>query len=263
MTSNDNRSPSGTQTRKERRAAERAARKGGTSSPKASSSGSSSGPSIAIISVGAIAIGLVLVVALLVLSGGLGGNEATAVEEPDSPAPAEELRDGMLLVAPGATPPVTVEVFEDAQCSHCQNFTERVEPLLIAEHVASGTASLTYRDFIIFGDGSTDAAVAMRAADELDGKFWDYHHTLYHNAPEGPFTRTWLADIAESVGLDREAFLALLDDEELRQAVAADNAMGAGVGVSSTPSVLVNGEFVPPTWEEIDAAIEAAANAAG
>lgn len=264
MSSNDNRSASGTSTRKQRRAAARAARKGDKSSPQPSGSGGSSGPSIAIISVGAIAIGLVLVVALLVLSGGLGGNEATAVEEPDNPAPAEELRDGLVLVAPGATPAVTVEIFEDVQCPHCQTFTERVEPLLIAEHVESGTASLTYRDFVIFGDDSTDAAVAMRAADVLDDKFWDYHHTLYHNAAEGPFTRTWLADIAESVGLERDAFLELLDDEELREAVAADSVLGAAAGVGSTPSVLVNGELlVAPTWDDLDAAVEAAANAAG
>jgi protein-disulfide isomerase len=265
MSSNDNQSSSGNTTRKQRRAAERAARKGSKSSKSSASSGSggSSGPSIAIISVAAIAIGVVLVAALLVFSGGLDGNEATAIEEPDTPAPAEELRDGRTLVAEGAAPVVEIEVFEDAQCPHCQTFTERVEPLIIAEHVVDGTASLTYNDYIIFGDDSVDAAVAMRAADELDGAFWDFHHTLYHNAPDGAFTRSWLADIAESIGLDREAFSDLLDDETLIEAVAETSARGASLGVSSTPSVVVNGELlVAPTWEDLDAAIQAAAEGA-
>ena len=268
MSSNDNQTSSDSTTRKQRRAAERAARKGskGSKSSKgsaSSSAGGSSGPSIAIISVAAIAIGVVLVAALLVFSGGLDGNEAAAIEEPDTPAPAEELRNGRTLVVEGATPAVEVEVFEDAQCPHCQTFTERVEPLIIAEHVVDGTASLTYSDYIIFGEDSVDAAVAMRAADELDGAFWDYHHTLYHNAPDGAFTRSGLADLAESIGLDRDSFSEMLDDEALIDAVAETNARGASLGVSSTPSVVINGELlVAPTWEDLDAAIQAAAEAA-
>jgi protein-disulfide isomerase len=267
MSSNDKQSSSGTPTRKQRREAERAARKGGKSS-KSPSTGKASvgrqGPSMVIISIAAIAIGVVLVGALLVLTGGLGNDDATAIAKPDTPAPAAELRDGNTLVAPGATPAVEIELFEDAQCPHCQTFTERVEPLIIAEHVADGTASLTYSDFIIFGEPSFDAAVAMRAADELGGAFWDYHHTLFYNAGDGAFTRSWLADIAESVGLDRDAFSELLDDEELRAAVTESTARGASYGIGSTPSVMVNGELlVAPTWDDIDAAIVAAGEAAG
>jgi protein-disulfide isomerase len=249
-------------TRKQRRAAERAARKSGRS-PSAGSGSTGSGsvgrpsPSLLVISAGAVAIGIVAVIALVLLSGGLDGNEAAAVSEPDTPAPAEELRQGRTLVAPDAVDPVVVEVFEDPQCPHCQTFTERVEPLIIAEHVTEGTASLTYRDFVVFGEKSLDASVAMRAAEELDGAFWDYHHVLYHNAPDGAFTREWLTDIAESIGLDRDRFAELLDDEGLVAAVAADEAQGAGLGVNSTPSVIVDGERLESaSWEEIDAAIE-------
>jgi predicted DsbA family dithiol-disulfide isomerase len=104
----------------------------------------------------------------------------------------------------------------------------------------------------------------MRAAEQLDGAFWDYHDTLYHNAPGGAFTRDWLTDIAVSVGLDPEAFRSLLDDEGLRAAVAEDIARGSSLGVNSTPSVVINGELlVAPTWDDIDAAIQAAASATG
>ena len=120
-------------------------------------------------------------------------------------------------MAPGATPAVTVEIFEDVQCPHCQTFTERVEPLLIAEHVESGTASLTYRDFVIFGDDSTDAAVAMRAADVLDGKFWDYHHTLYPQRRRGTVHAHagWRTSRSRSGSIGMRS-CELLDDEELR-----------------------------------------------
>jgi protein-disulfide isomerase len=186
------------------------------------------------------------------------------VEEPDTPAPAAELRDGRTLVAEGATPAVTIEIFEDVQCPACQRFTKNVEPLVIAEHVVPGLATLTYHDYIIFGEQSTEAAVAMRAADELGDAFWDYQHTLYHNAEDGDFSRSWFADIAEAVGLDREAFLALLDDEDLAAEVAASMSLAASYGVNSTPSVVVNGDLIgSPTWEELDTAVKAAAGAAG
>ena len=55
-----------------------------------------------------------------------------------------------------------------------------------------------------------------------------------------------------------------LDDETLRDDVVASQELGSSYGVSSTPSVVVNGELlVAPSWEELDAAIVAAAEAAG
>ena len=254
-------SSNGNMTRKQRRAAERAARKSGKTTSSNSSTGSDSGSSRSMLVIGgiAVAIGLVVVVGLVLISGGLG-NDAAAVSEPDTPPPAAELRDGRTLVAADAVDPVVVEVFEDPQCPHCQTFTEQVEPLLIAEHVADGTASLTYNDYIVFGDGSIDAAVAMRAADELDGAFWDYHHALFHNAPDGPFTREWLIEIAELIGLDAEAFEALLDDDSLVEAVAADQLRGSEYGVTGTPALVVNGELLGAVgWEDLDAAVESAA----
>jgi protein-disulfide isomerase len=256
MTTNDKQGS----TRKQRRAAERAARKQGGNAEVSSGSSKRPGSPILVVSVAAAAVGLVLVAALVLLSGGFG-NEAAAVSEPDAPPPAQELRDGRTLVAPDTTPPVRVEVFEDPKCPHCQAFTERVEPLIIAEHVTTGTASLTYNDYIVFQEDSVDAAVAMRAADELDEAFWDYHHVLFHNAPDQRvFSREWLGDIAELVGLDRAEFESLLDDEGLLDGVAEDMARGADYGVTGTPAVVVNGQNLGnASWADIDAAIEAAA----
>jgi protein-disulfide isomerase len=221
-----------------------------------------------IISLAAVGIGLLAVAALVVVSGGFGGNSGTAqVEKPDVPAVAQELRQGRTLVAPGATPPVTIEAYEDPQCPACGLFTERIEPLIIAEHVASGIASFTYNDFAFLGDESWDAAIAMRVAEDMDGKFWDYQQAVFHNQDgenRGAFSRERLADIAELFDLDREEFLRLMDDDSYRAAVAADKAAGEDRGVNSTPTIIVNGEIVRgvPDWEEFDAIVQAAAEAA-
>ncbi len=89
------------------------------------------------------------------------------------PRPRPSCAQGRSLGDPDA--PVKIEVFEDPQCPACGRYTERIEPLLIAGPVTDGTVFLTYRDFPFLGQESLDAAVAMRVAEDLDGKFWDYH----------------------------------------------------------------------------------------
>ncbi len=190
------------------------------------------------------------------------------MSKPDVPAAAAELRDGRTLVKPGATPPVRIDAYEDPQCPACGMFTERIEPLLIAEHVASGTASFTYNDFPFLGDESWDAAIAMRVAEDMGGKFWDYQQAVFHNQDgenQGAFSRDRLADIAELVGLDRAEFLAALDKPEYRAAIEAERATAVDLTVNSTPTLVINGEMIRgvPKWEDLDAMIRDAAAAAG
>jgi protein-disulfide isomerase len=259
-------SPSDSMSRKQRRAAERAARKGGTTntgSGSGSGSGGSSGPSMLMISIVAIGIGLVAVVALVLLSGGLDSEEvAASVNEPEAAAPAAELRNGRTLGELSA--PVSIDVYEDPQCPACGLFTERIEPLIISEYVTDGTASFTYNDFVFLGDESWEAAVAMRVAEDMDGKFWDYHQILFHNQSgenDGGFTRERLADMAEAIGLDRDEFLSGMDDPAYTTAVEASNAAGRELTINSTPSLVVNGEVIRgvPSWDDLNAIIETAA----
>jgi len=260
---NDQRGSTAAPSRRERRAAERTARKKGT--PIATSGGGrSSGPSMFVITLGAIIIGLVAVAALIAVSGGFSSNEVAAVSEPEEPPPAQELRVGRSLGDPEAA--VTIEAYEDPQCPACGAFTERIEPLLIAGPVSEGAVFYTFRDFPFLGPESVDAAVAMRVAEDLGGKFWDYHQLIYHNQEgenQGAFSRDRLADMAELVGLDREAFEAAMDDPEYLAAVEAEYTTGVGLGINSTPTLVVNGELMRgvPAWDDLRASIEAAAAA--
>jgi protein-disulfide isomerase len=218
-----------------------------------------------VISVAAIIIGFVIIVALIGISGGLGddGTGMPAVAASDIAPPAQDLRQGRSLGDPNA--PVKIEVYEDFQCPACGLYTERIEPLLIAGPVADGTAYLTIKDFPFIGQESLDAAVAARVAEDLDGKFWDYHGLLFHNQHgenQGAFSRERLADMAVLVGLDRQAFLDGLDDAGYQAAIEAEHAEGADLGVSSTPTLFVNGELIRgvPSWDDLAAVIATAAS---
>lgn len=205
----------------------------------------------------------VAAIASLVCSASANSEGDEAIAEPDRPAPAAELRHGRMLIAPEAVDPIVVEVFEDAQCPSCQRFTDLIEQRIIAEHVADGTASLTIRDLVIFGDESLDAAIAMRVAEDMDGAFWDYRNVLFHDAAtilDDASPRTRLGDLAELIGLDREEFLRRMDDPVYEEAVDEDGVRAQSLGVAALPTVVVDGRMLPaaPAWEEIDAAIEAA-----
>ena len=125
-------------------------------------------------------------------------------------------------------------------------FSRSTEPRLLEEYVVPGKVRLVYRDMAFLGQESIDAAVGARAAQQLLGGdgFWRFHDLLFHNQDgenEGAFDRSVLADMAVSLGIDRGAFLAALDDPGLIDAVEAETQAGARAGVSSTPTLDING----------------------
>ncbi len=242
-------------TRKERRAAERATSKAPAVTPASTPAWRSP---IALISLGAVVVGVVIIA---VLALGSSTPDAAPIQTPPV-AIAEELRDGRSLGDPDA--PVQLEVFEDPQCPVCGRFTRELEPLLVASYIKDGTVRFTYRDFVFIGAESQDAAVGMRAAEQLADGFWDFQGLVYENQDgenQGAFSRDRLGEMAQTMGLDKTAFLALLDDPALIAGVAQETAAGQALGINSTPTVVVNGTVRPglPTWDELSALIEAQA----
>lgn len=245
-------------TRRQRRAQERASSR--TPSVTAAPQPAWRSP-VALISLAVVVVG-VAIVALLALN--TGKPSGAAIKVPPG-AIAVELRDGRSLGRPDA--PVVIEVYEDPQCPVCGRFTREREPLLISEYVKDGLVRLTYRDFVFIGDESRDAAVGMRAAEQLAGRFWDYHAIVYENQDgenQGAFSRDRLALMAEKIGLDKAAFTALLDDAALIAAVNEETAGGQALGISQTPTLVVNGIIKPglPTWDDLVAMVDAALAAA-
>ncbi len=195
------------------------------------------------LTIAAIAIGVVIVGILLVTSGVLDRSRSRELTQPEVTRPVALVDDRVIGAADA---PITIEVWEDFQCPACGVFTRLTEPRLLEEYVATGKVRLVYRDMAFLGQESIDAAVAARAAQQLLGGdgFWRFHDLLFHNQDgenEGAFDRTVLADMAVSLGIDRDAFLAALDDPALIAAVQTETRDGAQAGVTSTPTLQING----------------------
>ncbi len=166
---------------------------------------------------------------------------------------------------------VTIDVFEDFQCPACQAFTENVEPLVIQNLVSAGKVRYVFHNYpFIDGPGagsggeSDQAANAAMCANE-QGRFWEMHAILYANSQEnkGAFSNRRLQAMAQSIGLDMNAFNTCFNADKYEKEIQADFDLGQKMGVSGTPTAFVNGQQVGqpgkiPTYDDIAQAVQQA-----
>jgi protein-disulfide isomerase len=197
---------------------------------------------VLLVTVAALAVGL-LFIAVLVIAGGLpGGGSSGAIATPFI-GTAPGLANGRTLGSADA--PIDIQVWADFQCPVCDRFTRDIEPFLVGQYVETGKARMTFNDYSFIGPESFDAAVAARVAGASES-FWPYHDLLFANQGaenSGAFSRGRLAEMAVAVGLDRQAFLTAMDDPTYLAAVKDETARGLAQGVKATPTMIINGQM--------------------
>ena len=261
--------PSPPQTRRERRAAERASPSRATRRSKTSDARRGS-PVLRITAlVGIVAVALIGT--LVVLQGsGPRTADAAGLVHPASATPME-LAAGRSLGRADA--PVTLDVWSDFQCPACGQLARTVFPSLIREYVTPGTLRIVYHDAAFQGrraggsyDESVEAAAGTRCAAAVGG-YWTFHDWLFANQSgenEGAFALERLRAIAMSAGLDLSAWDACRATGEQQAAVRSETGQAATLGVNATPTMFLNGESIVGlrSATELGAKIEAAAAAA-
>lgn len=96
------------------------------------------------------------------------------------------------------------------------------------------------------GSESRDAAEASECANE-QGEFWNYHKFVFSNQNgegHGAFSKRRLKAFAETLGLDMNQFNACFDSRRYASNVTTDEQLGRSLGITSTPTILVNGRLV-------------------
>jgi protein-disulfide isomerase len=219
-----------------------------------------------LITAGAVVAGLAIILLASGVLGGRGGGTADELLIPIRPTPPELVAADDPRALATADAPVTIEVWSDFQCPACGLWARTIEPDVVEEFVKPGTVRLVYRDMAFIDGGSPrgesqQSAAAARCAGEQDA-FWPYHDYLYENQDgenEGGFSRDRLDLIASTLGLDMDAFGSCLDGDAAVQAVAAETSQGREAGVSSTPTIAVNGVLQAPgalSLEDVRTAVE-------
>lgn len=156
----------------------------------------------------------------------------------------------------GATPPnllgpqtssVTLEEFADFQCGGCAAAHPVVKEI---KSVYGDKIRLIYRNYPLPNhDKSYDAAVAAEAAG-LQGKFWAMQDQLFLNQQSwstAPNYRELWTGYAEKIGLDIQKWQTDVSGGAAKSRVEQDISRAKALGVSSTPTVYINGQSIPFT----------------
>ncbi|MER6197826.1 thioredoxin domain-containing protein [Streptomyces sp. NPDC001586] len=198
-------------------------------------------------------------VAVAAITLGLVSWQATAPAEKRSAAsstaaaprtdPAAELRAlarreaGDKLAVGRADAPVVLIEYSDFKCGYCGKFARDTEPELVKKYVEEGTLRIEWRNFPIFGADSEAAAKAAWAAGQQD-RFTAFHAAAYADgSKEKGFGEPRLVELAREAGVpDLERFKKDMAGEQAAAALRKDQEEGYRIGVTSTPSFLLNGK---------------------
>ncbi|AZQ77565.1 hypothetical protein EJ997_09680 [Flaviflexus ciconiae] len=174
------------------------------------------------------------------------------VEDPDALL-AEHQRDSEDPYALGdVDADIVVVQYADYRCGYCAlwhvEVFEALEP-----YIESGQVRFEYRDHPVLGDASIYASAAARAA-ENQGLFWEYGDALYedtYNGTSPAYDLAYFESVAERVGVeDIEQFSADLQDVETLEAVLDSRQHNLELGVTGTPSFIIEDVFVPGALDE-------------
>ncbi|MCE6993252.1 DsbA family protein [Saccharothrix sp. S26] len=212
-----------------------------------------------------VIIGIVVVVVLAaVVIGGViwssksGSDDSLANPPAVSGISAPIVREGGAVVVGEASAKVTIDLYEDFLCPACGNF-KKVYGDQIKQEIESGNLRVRYHalPFLIrLSDPegySRDAAnAALCAADQ--GKFWEYHETLFARQPEegGPgHTKEELVKLGTDLGITGDAFKQCVDSGAHEQDAQAElDTVKATGKFKGTPTVMKDGEIV--SWDDRD-----------
>lgn len=112
--------------------------------------------------------------------------------------------------------------------------------------MGDGQVRFVYRHYPFLGDESFRAAQASECAAE-QGEFWEYHEKLFaewQGENVGAFSDPNLVRFASDIGLDAAALDDCLASNKYADLVTEQRDGGADAGVSSTPTVFVDGEVI-------------------
>ena len=206
------------------------------------------------------------VVAVLVIAGLIGWGVAAGQENTKTAnltTPSVAVDEGTAFAV--GTGPVTVDIYEDFMCPHCEEF-ETSAATTIDQLVTANKVTVRYHPIAILDESSTTEystrSAAASAAAAQGGKFAEYHKTLFANQPEegsAGLDNAKLIELGKSVGLTDAAFADAVNNGTYDAWATKATDTAASRGVNSTPTVLVGGKALDsPTAQALTAAVEAA-----
>lgn len=190
-----------------------------------------------------------------------------APTDPGQPVKVTDRSDAPVIGNKNAK--VTLYEFSDFQCPFCKRFFDETYGQIKTKYIDTGKVKMVFRHYpLSFHQNAQKAAEAGECANR-QGKFKEYHDVLFKNS-QGDGTGLAIADLkkyADSLGLNsgtlgfgKNKFNTCLDNSETAEVVKKDMADAAAIGVSGTPSFVLNGTKIvgAQPYASFEQAIEAA-----
>ena len=137
--------------------------------------------------------------------------------------------------------PLTMIEFGDYQCTYCKKFFHETEGSIIENYVETGKVKIMFKDFIVVGSDSTNAANAAHCANDQK-MFWMYHSILYNNwdgEDTGWASVDRLHEFANKLGLDMNEFSECMYESKWEELINSSQTDGRIIGVTATPTFFI------------------------
>jgi protein-disulfide isomerase len=145
-----------------------------------------------------------------------------------------------------ATAPVEITEYADYQCPFCQTFATLQMPTIEERLIRTGRLRWRYRDFPLQQHSFARMAAHSAACADEQGKYWEQHDRIYEGQQEWASARNAapvFRKYAQASGLDLDRYDACMQSGKYAGRIQADYNSGIAAGVSSTPTMLVNGRL--------------------
>ena len=157
--------------------------------------------------------------------------------------------------------PVVLVVFSDFQCPHCKDEAKMLRANLIKNYPKE--VRLYFKDFPIeqAHPWAKTASMAGRCVyrQNMDA-FWDFHDWAFDNQETLTLDNFGgkLTEFATSKKLDSLALKACLESKVTAEIVEKNQAEGKDIGISSTPTIVLNGRPLPGSipWDKLQELIQ-------
>ena len=161
--------------------------------------------------------------------------------------------------------PITIDVFNDIQCTRCADYQREVIDPLINDYVRPGDAQMIFRHYPLGGKPVTLGGVAAEAAGQQDRQ-WQFIEVFIRNLDQVPsegVTQEFLNEIASATPkLEVTDWEQAMQGDEAEQAATAGNDLGTKLKITANPAVVVTGASDSeelddaPGIDDIEAAID-------
>lgn len=159
---------------------------------------------------------------------------------------------------------VTLMEYGDFQCPACGQYEPFLQEML---DTYGNDIRFVYRHFPLeqIHANARRSARATEAAHQ-QGKFWEMHDLLFERQAEWSEESPSRAEekflaYAQELGLDLERFEQDFDADLSQEPIDRDLADAKAIGLNSTPSLFINGEYIKPTgFNELEQMIKDAIN---